>query len=449
MLRLCVAVLTVAAAVMAAEASSPPSVNFNKDVLPILANNCQSCHRPGQVAPMSFLTYKDVRPWAKAIKFAVTSRKMPPWFADAKYGHFSNDRSLKQSEIDTLVAWVDHNAPEGDAKDAPPPKQWPAEGWELKPDIVLDGPEFDVPATGVIDWFWVAIPSNFTKDTWITSIQFQPLDPAVVHHTGIAFVPHTAGVKYGEPIWERVQRDADLITVPGQKFVANAITLGAIGGREQDTYVPGHTISDYRPYNAARLIPANTDIYLNLHYTPNGTPVRTHVRIGFTVAKEPPQRKVLMAMVSGPADREHFRIPANDGDWAAAPGEATFAQDVEIVSMMPHMHVRGKAMTYTLTYPDGREETILHVPRYDFNWQLEYDTSIKVPKGTKLRVDAHYDNSANNRFNPNPNRDVFFGEQTWEEMMTGYLGVIVSDPSLDPRQLFEKKQVSSRVQAER
>ena len=449
MLRLCVAVLTVAAAVMAAEASSPPSVNFNKDVLPILANNCQSCHRPGQVAPMSFLTYKDVRPWAKAIKFAVTSRKMPPWFADAKYGHFSNDRSLKQSEIDTLVAWVDHNAPEGDAKDAPPPKQWPAEGWELKPDIVLDAPEFDVPATGVIDWFWVAIPSNFTKDTWITSIQFQPLDPAVVHHTGIAFVPHTAGVKYGEPIWERVQRDADLITVPGQKFVANAITLGAIGGREQDTYVPGHTISDYRPYNAARLIPANTDIYLNLHYTPNGTPVRTHVRIGFTVAKEPPQRKVLMAMVSGPADREHFRIPANDGDWAAAPGEATFAQDVEIVSMMPHMHVRGKAMTYTLTYPDGREETILHVPRYDFNWQLEYDTSIKVPKGTKLRVDAHYDNSANNRFNPNPNRDVFFGEQTWEEMMTGYLGVIVSDPSLDPRQLFEKKQVSSRVQAER
>jgi hypothetical protein len=314
--------------------------------------------------------------------------------------------------------------------------------------MVLDGPEFDVPATGLIDWFWVAIPSNFTKDTWITSIEFQPLDPAVVHHTGIAFVPHTADVKYGEPIWERVQRDADLITIPGQPRSTTVVSLNAVGGREQDTYVPGHTLSDYRPYNAARLIPANTDIYLNLHYTPNGTPVRTHVRVGFTVAKQPPRRKVLMAMVSGPTDREHFRIPAHDGDWAASPGEATFAHDVEIVSMMPHMHVRGKAMTYTLTYPDGKVETILHVPHYDFNWQLEYDTSIKVPKGTKLRLDAHYDNSANNKFNPNPNRDVFFGEQTWEEMMTGYLGVIVSDPGLDPRQLFEKPP-AARVQAQR
>ena len=429
---------------------SPSTLTFNKDVLPILQNNCQSCHRPGQVAPMSFLTYKDTRPWAKAIKAAVASRKMPPWFADAKYGHFSNDRSLKQSEIDTLVAWVDQGSREGDAKDAPPPKQWPAEGWQVKPDIVIDGPEFDVPATGVIDWFWVAIPgAMFTKDTWITSIEFQPLDPGVVHHTGIAFAPHDPDVKYNEPMWERVQRDANLITIPGQKQSFNPFMRNAIGGREQDTYVPGHTLSDYRPYQAARLIPANTDVYLNLHYTPNGKPIRTHVRVGFTVAKEPPQRKVLEAMVSGPSDREHFRIPANDGDWAAVPGESTFAQDVEIVSMMPHMHVRGKAMTYTLTYPDGRMETILNVPHYDFNWQLEYDTSIQVPKGTKLRVDAHYDNSANNRFNPDPTHDVFFGEQTWEEMMTGYLGVIVSDPHLDPRQLFEKAPTPNRIQAER
>jgi hypothetical protein len=145
-----------------------------------------------------------------------------------------------------------------------------------------------------------------------------------------------------------------------------------------------------------------------------------------------------MAAVSGPTDREHFRIPANDANWAASPGEVTFAHDVEIVSMMPHMHVRGREMTYTLTYSDGRIETVLHVPHYDFNWQLEYDTSIRVPQGTKLRVDAHYDNSANNKFNPDPTRDVFFGEQSWEEMMTGYLGVVVSDPNLDPKDLFER-----------
>ena len=452
MIRICAAGLIVAAAAIAADATAPSPVTFNKDVLPILQGNCQSCHRPGQVAPMSFLTYKDVRPWAKAIKSAVVARKMPPWSADPQYGHFTNDRSLKQSEIDTLVAWSDRGAPEGDAGNAPPPKQWPTGGWEVQPEIIIDGPEFDVPAKGVIDWFWVAIPgAMFTKDTWITSIQYQPVDPAVVHHTGIAFIPHTADVKYNEPIWQRVERDADLITIPGQKSSVNKVLLSAIGGGHQDTYVPGHTLSDYRPYNAARLIPANTDVFLNLHYTPNGTPIRTHVRVGFTVAKEPPKRQVLMVLVSGPTDRENFRIPANDGDWAALPGEGTFTRDVEIFSMMPHMHVRGKAMTFTLTYPDGRVEKVLDVPRYDFNWQLEYDSSIKVPKGTKIRVDARFDNSVNNKYNPNPSRDVFFGEQTWEEMMTGYVGVIVDDATIDPRQLklYEQAPRGSRFQAAR
>ncbi len=438
MVRLWVVGLIIASAAMAAaEATAQSTVTFNKDVLPILQNNCQSCHRPGQVAPMSLLTYKDVRPWAKAIKAATVARKMPPWNADPRYGHYTNDRSLKQSAIDTLTKWVDAGAPEGDPNDAPAPKQWPSGDWEVEPDIILDGPDFDVPATGVVDWFWVAIPSHFTQDTWITSMQFQPVDPAVVHHIGITFVPHIPDVKYNEPIWERIQRDADLITVPGQPFQQTVVTRLGLGGREQDTYVPGHTISDYRPYNAARLIPANTDIYLNLHYTPNGTPIRTHVKIGFTVAKDPPKHQVLMVMVSGATDREHFRIPANDGNWAAPVGEATFVRDVEIISMMPHMHVRGKSMTYTLTYPDGKVEKILDVPHYDFNWQLKYDTSVKVPKGSKLRVDAHYDNSANNKYNPNPNRDVYYGEQTWEEMMIGYVGVLVDDPKLDPRQLFE------------
>ena len=438
MVRLWAVGLIIASAAMAAaEATAQSTVTFNKDVLPILQNNCQSCHRPGQVAPMSLLTYKDVRPWAKAIKAATVARKMPPWNADPRYGHYTNDRSLKQSAIDTLTKWVDAGAPEGDPNDAPAPKQWPSGDWEVEPDIILDGPDFDVPATGVVDWFWVAIPSHFTQDTWITSMQFQPVDPAVVHHIGITFVPHTPDVKYNEPIWERIQRDADLITIPGQPFQQNVVNRLALGGREQDTYVPGHTISDYRPYNAARLIPANTDIYLNLHYTPNGTPIRTHVKIGFTVAKDPPKHQVLMVMVSSATDREHFRIPANDGNWAAPVGEATFVRDVEIISMMPHMHVRGKSMTYTLTYPDGKVEKILDVPHYDFNWQLKYDTSVKVPKGSKLRVDAHYDNSANNKYNPNPNRDVYYGEQTWEEMMIGYVGVLVDDPKLDPRQLFE------------
>jgi hypothetical protein len=202
MVRLRAAWLIIAAAAIAAEAAPPLSVSFNRDVLPILQDKCQTCHRPGQMAPMSLLSYTDARPLAKAIKVAVETRKMPPWNADPAYGHFLNDRSLNQSQIEKLVAWADSGAAEGDAKDAPPPKHWPTGGWEIQPDIIVDGPEFDVPTSGVIDWFWVAIPgAMFTKDTWITSIQFQPLDPAVVHHTGIAFVPHTADVKYNEPIW--------------------------------------------------------------------------------------------------------------------------------------------------------------------------------------------------------------------------------------------------------
>ena len=450
MVRLWAAGLIIAAAAMAAEAAPPSSVTFNKNVLPILQEKCQTCHRPGQVAPMSLVTYTDARPWAKAIKAAVETRKMPPWNADPTYGHFLNDRSLNQSQIDTLVAWADSGAAEGSVADAPAPKTWPSGGWEVQPDIVLDSPDFDVPASGVIDWMWVPIAGGmFTKDTWITSIQFQPLDYGVVHHIGIAFVPHTQDVKYGEPIWERVQRDANRVTIPGQKLsTANSVVRDAIGGGFQDTYVPGHTISDYRSFQAARFMPANTDVYLNLHYTPNGKPLRTHVRVGFTIAKEPPRRQVVMVTVGGPTDRDNFRIPANEADYAAPPGEAIFARDVEIFSLMPHMHVRGKSMIFTLTYPDGKSETLLNVPRYDFNWQLEYDTSIKVPKGAKLKVEAHFDNSAGNRYNPDPNQDVFYGEQTWEEMESGYVFVLVDDPNFDPRHpdLVEK---NSRIQASR
>jgi hypothetical protein len=450
MVRFWAAGLIIGTAAIAAEAGPPSSVTFNMNVLPILQDKCQTCHRPGQVAPMSLVTYQDARPWAKAIKTAVQTRKMPPWNADSTYGQFLNDRSLSQSQIDTLVAWADSGAAEGNAADAPPPKTWPSGGWEVQPDIVIDSPDFDVPTSGVIDWMWVPIAgAMFTKDTWITSIQFQPLDYAVVHHIGIAFVPHTPDVNYSEPIWERVQRDANLITIPGQKQSgANAVVRDAIGGGFQDTYVPGHTISDYRPFHAARFMPASTDVYLNLHYTPNGKPIRTHVRVGFTVAKEPPKRQVVMVSVGGPTDRDHFRIPANDADYAAPPGEAIFARDLEVFSLMPHMHVRGKSMTFTLTYPDGKSETVLNVPRYDFNWQLQYDTAIKVPKGSKLRVDAHYDNSAGNRYNPDPNHDVFYGEQTWEEMESGYVFVLVDDPNFDPRHPDLVEQ-NTRIQAAR
>jgi hypothetical protein len=215
--------------------------------------------------------------------------------------------------------------------------------------------------------------------------------------------------------------------------------IAAIFGRSAGTalieecYEPGRPPADFRPYNAAKLIPAGTDIAVNVHYTPNGTPLIDHVRIGFTLAKEPPKRRYFAMSTSSPSDPSQFAIPPNNPNWEAPPAVVTFNKDVELVGLMPHMHVRGKAARIDLEYPDGRKDTILNVPRYDFNWQLWYDTSIKIPKGTTMRAYAWYDNSANNKFNPNPNATVYYGDQTWEEMHFPSYGLVLDDPSVDPR----------------
>jgi hypothetical protein len=446
------------------------AVTFNKDVLPLLQKNCQGCHRPGQIAPMSLLTYKDARPWAKAMKNAVVTKTMPPWFADPNYGHFLNERRLKQSDIDTIAKWADAGALEGDAKDAPAPIQWAEDGWQIKPDYIVEGPSYDVPPKGVVEWTWYVVPGGFTKDTWVTSIEVLPSQLAVTHHVCLSYVQHIPDMEYFKPVIAKqgIQRDADGFEIraprgqrggpaqgdqpAGQRGggqrggeapggAAFPGVLGVIFGRSNGTslieecYEPGRPPADFRPYNAAKLIPAGTDIAVNVHYTPNGTAVTDHVRIGFTLAKEPPKRRYIAMSSSSPSDREQFAIPPNNPDWEAPPAVVTFDQDVELVGLMPHMHVRGKAARFDLEYPDGRKETILNVPRYDFNWQLWYDTSIKIPKGTTMRVFARYDNSANNKFNPNPNATVYYGDQTWEEMHFPSYGLVLNDPSIDPKRV--------------
>jgi hypothetical protein len=433
--------LMIGSAVTAAQAPST-AVTFTKDVLPILQKNCQSCHRPGQIAPVSFLTYQTTRPWAKAMKAAVVQRTMPPWFADPQYGHFTNDRSLKPEDIDTIVKWVDGGALEGDASDAPQPVQWPADGWQIRPDLIVQGPTFSVPAhpkNDVVEWMWVTIPTGFAKDTWVTAVQIRPEHPEVAHHMCLAFKPHSPDAKYFEPVWQDKARDEEGSAIPtsGPTFGGRTNLLAGTRGLE-DCYLPGMISDDYAIHNAAKLIPAGWDMMINLHYTPNGKAVTDHVQVGFTVAKEPPERQYVSLMTSPPQDPKQFAIPPNNGNWQSPSAEVTFNQDVELVFMMPHMHLRGKDMTYTLEYPNGKKETILNVPRYDFNWQLGYDTSIKIPKGTKLHVDAHFDNSVNNKFNPNPNRIVYYGEMTWEEMMTPFFGVVV-DKNADPKKIITSR----------
>jgi len=425
----CAAVLLIAISAFAADSQPGSSVTFYKDVLPVVQKHCQTCHRPGQAGPMSFLTYETTRPWAKAIKEAVLLRKMPPWFADPQIGHFLNDPSLPRADVETLARWADSGASAGDPKDAPPAIQWP-EGWQIQPDVIVEGPTTEVPAhpkNNVIDWITMTIPSGFTKDTWVTSIEIKPEHPEVTHHICVGFNPHSDEAQYFVPLWKSKPRAED-----GSALPDNGVTFDGGGGQKpgmrtvEDCYLPGNVINDFRPLHAAKLIPAGSDIGLSLHYTPNGTALMDHVRIGFTIAKQPPQRRYVSLHGTAPTDPKLFAIPPHDPNWQSPPYEVTFTENVDLVLMMPHMHARGKDMSFELEYPDGRKETVLSIPHYNFNWQIGYQTSISVPKGTKLRVSAHFDNSANNPANPNPDRTVYYGEMTWEEMMMPFFSVVTT-----------------------
>src|SRR3989442_11194595 len=310
MMRLVLAGLAMVVAGMASEESSP--VTFAKVVLPIRQKNCQSCPRPGQIAPMSLLSYQEARPWARAIKAAVVTRKMPPWFADTSYGHFVNDRSLKQSEIDTLVKWSDSGAPEGNPKDAPAPIQWPTGGWGIQPEVVMDLPPHDVPEKGTLEWELIALPTPFKNDTWVTSMEILPGDPAVVHHICFSFEKHRPTTVYNRYEWVQVPRDETGNPTPGNSGFAERpgmiIASRDVGSTEVKLrqghptlkqnldfcYLPGAGYDYYGPWNAGRLVPAGSDIIVSLHYTTNGEVVTDRTKIGFTVAKTPPEKKFVV-----------------------------------------------------------------------------------------------------------------------------------------------------------
>jgi hypothetical protein len=276
----------------------------------------------------------------------------------------------------------------------------------------------------------------------------------VTHHICVSFIAHTPEVKYGVPVWVDKQRDESGSALPRAKGVKNELPgvpgvakderelIGARfnPGGVEGCYVPGLQVTDYRAFHAAKLVPANTDIVFQLHYTTTGTPMTDKPEVGFTIAKEPPQRRYISynTQPSVGTDSEVFRIPPNDGNWQSPPAEIFFNEDVQLVWMMPHMHVRGKDMTYNLEYPTGESQIVLNVPHYDFNWQLGYYTDVQVPKGSKMTVDAHFDNSPNNKFNPDPNRPVFYGDQTWEEMMAPFFGIVV-DVKQDPEKVVTVK----------
>jgi thiol-disulfide isomerase/thioredoxin len=389
----------------------PPAaarVTYHNRVSRILQRSCVECHRDGEAAPFTLDAYEGVTDHLAMIRKTVRKGIMPPWFADPSVGHWANDRSLPERDKADLLAWIEAGAPEGDAKDAPVARAF-TPGWRIgQPDAIFETPApFDVPATGVVGYQRVMVQTKLPEDKWVRAVEIRPTHPGVVHHVLVFVVYPPDHPKLGQ-----------------QPNVDDGLR-GYFAGLVPNS---GHHVY---PAGTAKLLPRDALLIFQIHYTPNGTAVRDRPRIGFVFDERPPAHELLTLAAANP----RLRIPPGDPNHKVT-AEYTFGGPARLTSFSPHSHVRGKAYRYELTYPDGRTERVLELPRYDFNWQLEYvlRTPIDVPRGTKMTVTAWYDNSADNPANPDPTKTVRFGDQTWDEMMIGYFSghKLAQDPAAAP-----------------
>ncbi len=377
------------------------NVTYSREVSRILQKRCAECHREGMVAPFALSNYDDAVEWSAMMKEVVLQRRMPPWHADPRYGDFSNNRRMPQEEVDQLIAWIDSNKPQGDPKELPPPPKY-AEGWQIEqPDYVFELPkEVTVPAKGTVPYMYFSVPTNFKEDVWVQAAEARPGNRAVVHHI-IVFCrdPNKRG---------------------RQRGILEDNLVGTAPGDPPTVFPPG----------SARKIPAGSELIFQMHYTPNGKEQTDRSQVGLVLykGKEPPKYNIGSTAIIN----QRFRIPAGDPNHLVE-SKRTFQRDTLIFSFMPHMHVRGKDFLFRANYPDGRSEILLSIPAYDFNWQNSYTPTkpLLIPKGTTLECVAHFDNSAGNPANPDPTKEVRWGDQTWEEMMIGWLGTAPAQASQD------------------
>ena len=432
-----VLVLSVWAATGLAQQSAPSPVTptFSSDVAPIMFNKCAGCHRPGEVAPMPLLSYKDARPWAGAIKTKVASRAMPPWHADRQYGRFLNDFSLTDREIDTIVRWVDGGAREGDPARLPKAPVF-AEGWQIgTPDAVFQmQADYRIPASGAIDYQYFEVPTNFTQDMWMQAGEVRAGDKAHVHHIIVYLREPQVTPRPTVMTVRPILAAGATLPRPAAAAVAPIAPAGAprpaVAARGGDAMLVNWAVGEdapVHPAGMAKRIPAGSTLIFQVHYTTDGKPGADRSKVGFIFSKTPPEREVRTGVIANAV----FAIPPGAGDHTVE-AEATFAEDARVWSMHPHMHLRGKDMTYTAIYPDGRREIVLRVPKYDFGWQTDYQLAapLVMPKGSKLLVSAHFDNSPANRANPDATATVRWGDQTWEEMMIGFITYTADRPSV-------------------
>ena len=372
--------------------SAAPS--FYKDVAPILQQRCQSCHRAGEIGPMPLTTYRETRPWAKAIREAVALKRMPPWFADSRFGDFANDPSLTAAEIATVTAWVAAGAPAGSVKDAPASAKWAA-GRELSNANVITAMvrPFRVAARMTIPYQSFVLPASFAADTWASAVEIRPSDRTVVHHA-VLYVREP-----GASWLDKVPNTADILAI----------------------YTPGAPVMKC-PEGMAKKIPAGSDLVLQMHYTSKATDAADKTEVAIVTSAAMPKYRMLTLQMA----RYDLDIPPGDREYRATVS-GTMPQDSLLVSMYPHMHLRGSGFEYQIVSgTGGRVENLLKVNGYDFSWQLAYRLRQPrlLPAGTRLLFTGYFDNSAGNKRNPDPTAEVMWGEQSWEEMMVGVFQVI-------------------------
>jgi hypothetical protein len=359
------------------------------------------------------MSYDAARKHSAMIREVVEERRMPPWHADPRFGHFASDRSLSARERATLLAWVDQGTPLGDVKDLPPARSFP-EGWTIgKPDVVFEMPEtYYVPAQGTVAYVYFRVPTHFKEDVWIQAAEAVPGDPSVVHHVLVFLMDRNPG-----PGPRRG---------PGEHFCG---------------YAPGD-LPTVLPEGTAKRIPAGSDLLFQVHYTPNGRVRTDRSRVGMIFAKTKPTRQAYTIGIANP----DLMIPP-ERDNVAVSSAGLLTADARLVSFMPHMHLRGKDFKYTITRPGEAPQVVLSVPAYDFGWQTYYVLSrpMDLPKGTRIDCEAHFDNSSNNPYNPDPSKLVRWGEQTFEEMMIGYVDVDVPVGSPPPIERTELRPVAVRL----
>ncbi len=368
-------------------------ISYSEEIAPLLAARCGSCHRDGGVAPWAMTDYRTVRGWSPMMREMIRIRRMPPWHADPHFAHFANDISLSAGEKRTLVHWIEAGAPRGDGEDpltrantGPPP------GWPLgPPDLIVEAPTQEIPATGVVAYRYETVTVPIEGDVWIRGVDLRPSNARAMHH-GIAFLDYPSG--RANP------------RTSGPSF-----TRGLFAG-----YVPGREPYSF-PKDSGFFLPAGSTIRFQLHYSTTGRPETDTPRMALYLTRQPLAHELKI----GAAASFDFEIPPG-----AEEHEVTAVQridrDIVLYRLTPHMHYRGKRMRYEARYPDGSVETLLSVPNYNFNWQRQYvlDPPKRIPAGTRIVVDAAFDNSAQNPANPDPDSWVFWGEQSYDEMLFGY-----------------------------